>query len=232
MVFDLDEEEKRKNAFRNWMKKKGYKDAAITAYTSFINSIEKDYQEKSGTVFCIWNCEINDISKLKVILKTLLNDDHAGKQNALKRYIEFLPEYFNSQGVLAHKIPEDSDILPYLSDDLIKMLFRKDLAKLFPQYKISKEAQRENTIILENVADKKALAIMFSATGADNKDLFFDLSSNLKELKELFAEKMSVKGLIITGQDEGGKLAAACANSDIEVKTYSLDLRLNDLAEK
>lgn len=140
-----------------------------------------------------------------------------------------MTDYFKSQGVLAHTNLQDIDISQSVSNELLQNLLLQQFARLFPSYKISKEAQRPNTIILESEAEKKALVIMVDATGAAKKDLFFSLSEMIIDLDVLFAKRQfSVQRMIITGKCDD-VFVKMCKHSGIEVKTYSLNLQLSEV---
>lgn len=231
----------RKNNFKNWLvHKDGKAVTTANAYTSGVNQIQKKYHSDTKDPLVFFTCTVADIPKLEEILEDYLPGgkyeyifwDNGTARNGLKKYIEYLRSYHfkKPQVILLHKHPANVDITKMIDDNTLQALFLQQFAKLFPGYTMSKIAQRDGLIFLENKEEQQVLGIMLDRKGKDAGQLFFEMSTHVSQLQELCEkEKISFQGIIITGKDKKEKLVEACkSNTSISVKTYTLELHLTD----
>lgn len=231
----------RKNNFKNWLvHKDGKAVTTANAYTSGVNQIQKKYHSDTKDPLVFFTCTVADIPKLEEILEDYLPGgkyeyifwDNGTARNGLKKYIEYLRSYHfkKPQVILLHKHPANVDITKMIDDNTLQALFLQQFAKLFPGYTMSKIAQRDGLIFLENKEEQQVLGIMLDRKGKDAGQLFLEMSTHISPLQELCEkENLSFQGMIIVSKNKKKELEDACkSNPSITVKTFSLDLHLTD----
>lgn len=237
----MNEKMQRIDMYKKWLvHEDGKAISTANSYTAGVNKIQKKYHSNTKDPLVFFTCTVDDIPKLEEILEDYLPGrkyehifwDNGTARNGLKKYIEYLRSchFKKPQVILLQKNPENVDITRMIDDNTLQALFLQQCAKLFPGYTMSKIAQRDGFIFLENKEEQQVLGIMLDKRGKDAGQLFLEMSTHISQLRELCKkENLSFQGVILVSKDKKKKLENACkSNPAITVKTFSLDLHLLD----
>ena len=229
-----------KYPFKNWLintDKKAYTTA--NGYISGLKHIEEDYNERTGELFFFFDCKQGDILKIEGICKeddtngkyAFVGKDRAGAPiSALKRYLVFLKTAaFTNPSFVLIKKGEKKDTWPFVSTELLKILFLRTVDTIFSGYEISHKAQDSEAVILESKTEKKVLVVLLESGIADFVT-FGKLSAKLPSFMELFKKDgIEVEGVIIAGKINESLVQACKTNSKIKLKRFDLELVLSGI---
>lgn len=231
----------RENLFRDWLKNEdGKKENSINNYVSNLRSLEKKYNEIKHESFSFFTCEPADTQKIKNIIDMCKSKNGelaefaakcgGGPVSASKKYLEFLTKKFLSNPkFILHKNVKNIDPMPYVSKELLQTLFLKNIENLYPDYAISKKAQRGGAIILEKVETKNVLVVLLEDKIA-TVETFGKISALLPSLTELFSKDgFTVNGLVIAGKLDKAFVEACKTNPSISGREYNIELSLKTL---
>lgn len=238
--------------FKNYLSKIGLK-GAPNSYPQAINMISEHYSSQTGKYTDIYS--IRNLTLLNDIVQAYIQSgrfsefgykDHGKYRAAIKKYLEFF-KIMNIDSEFVVNSLEKNDLENIDTFEQIiesSFTYEKDLQKslcldiesLFPDYKIfgtndegieySINGKRIDVLLSHKETDD-LLAIELKSGVADFK-VFGQISMYLGLLKNKFPEK-KVEGIIIAGTIDESLLYACSTSNLVALKTYKMNLQLDNV---
>jgi len=227
-----------KENFKEWLIQNGYTENTSVSYANAIGKISSNE-----------NIDVYTLNDLPTIEKLVKSYSTTGKhavigyegsgavRSAIKAFWAFKKDTDNDDELFKLTDFEIADQMIYgfsYKANLRKSILR-DKSKLFPGFKLFRRNKEgfeysieESTIdiLLENT-DGDILAVKLEPGVAD-LDAFGELATHIGFLIERFPERR-IKGSIIAGEIESGLKRASKVTSVISLKTYKMNLELEDV---
>lgn len=238
--------------------KEGKKPNTSYAYANSIEKISRHYSQSTRQSLDIYREKnINLIEKISQDygiggrFSQFGNGGNGTIRNAIATYVRFLRNNLSDLELPHQEIPtgqEEDPIELETDDDEItstnfNFTYERDLknslinqaSQLFPGYAIYGSSQegiefliegKRIDLLLENVSDKSLLAVELKSGEADFR-VFGQISMYLGLLSKRFPDR-TAKGIIIAGEINDTLLNACLTTDKISLKTYQMQLTLND----
>ena len=237
----------RREQFKQWLIKTG-KPGAATNYPNSIVRISEHYSEQTGKQISLYD-DISDQKEISRIAGLYKQDGEFSEfgykfnglyRNAIARYSEFFADQFvENDGETPPETTSTADAVA-AAEAAVEFRYEQDLqrtlcsqiSELFPGYNI---VRREYSIrgkridVLLEHADNKNLLVVELKAGKADEAVFGQISMYIGMLGQepKYADR-KIEGVIVASAIDKGLHYARKTNKTISVKTYRINLELED----